>query len=97
MCACGTEIETKEHFFLRCHLYSTQRLELFESLRNVDSNFLNLNQKDQVNTLLYGSQTNDSKCANQEILKFAITYIKATTRFDRSLISNQWKLHFHYF
>ena len=37
--ACGTEIETTEHFFLRCHLYRTQRLELFESLRKVDSNF----------------------------------------------------------
>ena len=89
MCACGTEIETTEHFFLRCHLYSIQGLELFESLSKVDSSFLNLNEKDQVNALLYGSQTNGSKCANQEILKFVITYIKATTRFDRSLISNQ--------
>ena len=89
MCACRTEIETIEHFFLRCHLYSTQRLELFESLKKVDSNVLNLNEKDQVNTLLYGSQTNDSKCGIEEILKFVITYIKATTRFDRSLISNQ--------
>ena len=59
MCACGTEIETAEYFFLRCHLYSTQRLELFESLKKVDSNVSNLNEKDQVNTLLYGSQTND--------------------------------------
>ena len=89
MCACGTKIERTEHFFMPCHLYSIQRLELFESLRKVDSNFLNLNEKDQVNALLYGSQTNYSKCANQEILKFVITYIKVTTRFDRSLISNQ--------
>ena len=89
VCACGTEIKTTEHFLLRCHLYSTQRLELFENLKKVDSNFLNLNEKDQVNTLLYGFQTNASKCANQEILKFVITYIKATTCFDRSLISNQ--------
>ena len=48
-----------------------------------------MKKKDQVNTLLYGSQTNDSKYANQEILKFVIIYIKSTTRFDRSLISNQ--------
>ena len=89
MCTCGTEIETTEYFFLRCHLCSTHRLELFENLRKFDSNFLNLNQKDHVNTLLYGSQTNDSRCSNQEILKFVITYIKATIRFDRSLISNQ--------
>ena len=88
MCACGTEIETIEHFFLRCHFFKiTQRLELFENLKQVDSNFFNLTEKDQVNTLLCGSQTNDS--ANQEILKFAIASIKATTRFDRSLISNQ--------
>ena len=89
MCACETEIETTEHFFLCCHLYSTQTLELFESLQKVDSNILNLNEKDQANTLLYDSQTNDSKCLNQEILKFVITYIKGTARFDRSLNSNQ--------
>ena len=89
MCLCGAEIETREHLVLRCDLYSTQRLELFERLRKVDSNFLNLNEKYQVNTLLYGSQRNDCKCANQEILKFVMTYIKATTRFDRLLISNQ--------
>ena len=86
ICACGTEIETTEHFFLRCHFYSTQR---FENLKKVDSKFFNLNGKDQVNTLLYGSQTNDSKRANQEILRFVIAYTKATTHFDRSLISNQ--------
>ena len=79
---------------MRCHFYSTQRLELFANLKKVDSNFFSLNEKDQVNTLLYGSQANDSKCANQEILKFVIAYIKASTRFDRSLISDQWKLHF---
>ena len=89
MCACLTEFETTEHFFLRCHLDNTQRLELFENLKKIDSSFCNLNEKDQVTTLLYGSQTNDSKCANQEILKFVITYIKATTRFDRPLINNQ--------
>ena len=94
MCACGTEIETTEHFFLRCHIYSTQRLELFEKLKKVDSNFFSLNETDQVNTLLYGSQINETKCANQDILNFVIAYIKATTRFDRSLISNQWKLYF---
>ena len=89
VCACGTKIETTEHFFLCCHLYSTQRLELFESFKKFDSNVVNLNEKDQVSTLLYGSQTNDSKCANQGILKFVIIYSKATTRFNRSLISIQ--------
>ena len=42
----------------------------------------------KVNTLLYGSYANYSKFANQEILKFVIAYIKATTRFHRSSISS---------
>ena len=64
------------------------KIRIVENLKKVDSNFFNLNEKDQVNTLLYSSQTNDYKYANQGILKFVIAYIKATTRFDRSLISN---------
>ena len=35
MCACRTEIETREHFFLRCHFYSTQRLEFLKTLRRL--------------------------------------------------------------
>ena len=80
MCACGSEVETTEHFLLRCHLYSPQRLELFENLEKVDASFLNLNVKDKVNFLLYGSQSAISK-----ILKFVINYIKETGRFDRPL------------
>ena len=48
MCACGSEVETTEHFLLRCHLYSPQRLELFENLEKVDSRFLNLKAKEKV-------------------------------------------------
>ena len=72
MFACGTEIKTADDFFLRCPFYSTQRLELFKNRKKVNSNFFNLNEKEQVNTSLYSSQTNHSVCAHQEILKFAI-------------------------
>ena len=48
MCACGSEVETTEHFLLRCHLYSPQRLELFENLEKVNPSFLNLNVRDKV-------------------------------------------------
>ena len=90
ICACGSEVETTEHFLLRYHLYSPQRLELFENLGKVDSSFLNLNVKDKVNFLLYGSQSATSKSSNHEILKFVINYIKETGRFDRPLFcSNQ--------
>ena len=69
MCTCGTEVETTEHFLLRCHFHNTQRLELFESLEKVDPNFLSLSAKNQVYILLYGSQTNNSKRLNHEIPK----------------------------
>ena len=85
MFACESEVETTEHFLLRCHLYSPQRLVLFENLNKVDSNFLNLNVKDKVSFLLYGSQSTTFKSSNREILKFVINYIKETGRFDRPL------------
>ena len=81
MCACESEVETTEHLLLRCHLYSPQRLELFESLEKVDSSFLNLNVKDKVSFLLYGSHSATSKRSNHEILNFVINYIKGTGRF----------------
>ena len=85
MCTCGSEVETTEHFLLRCRLYSPQRLEIFENLEKVDSSFLNLNVKDKLNFLLYGSQSAISKSSNHEILKSVINYIKETGRFDRPL------------
>ena len=85
MCACGSEVQTTKHFLLRCHLFSPQRLELFENLEKVDSSFLNLNVKDKVNFLLYGSQSATSKSSKHEILKFVINYIKETGRLDRLL------------
>ena len=57
MCACGTEIETTEHFLLRCQFYSTERLELFEKIERVKPNFLSLSAKNQVLILLYHSRT----------------------------------------
>ena len=82
MCACRTEIETTEHFLLRCQFYSTQRLERFEKLEKVKPNFLSLSAKNQVLILLYGSPTNSE---NLKILKILLFYLKATTRFDRPL------------
>ena len=68
MCACGSEVETTEHFLLRCHLYSSQRLELFENLEKVDSSVLNLIVKDKVSFLLYGSRSATSKSSDYEFL-----------------------------
>ena len=87
LCACGKELETNEHFLLRCQLYTAQRLELLGKLEKLDSKFSNLNSKDQVSFLLYGSKTDNSLNLNQNILKNVVNYLKATGRFDKSLIS----------
>ena len=87
MRAYGTEVETTEHFLLRCQFYSTQRLELSENLEKIEPNFLSLSGKNQVLILLRGSQTSNSESFNKEILKNIISYLKATTRFDRPLIN----------
>ena len=84
MFPCGTEVETTEHFLLRCQFYSTQRLELFEYIEKVEPNFLSLSAKNQVLILLHGSRTNHSENLNQAILKNVISFLKASTRFDRS-------------
>ena len=74
MFACGSKVETTEHFLLRCHLYSPQRLGLFENLEKVYSIFLNMVGKDKVSFLLHGSQSATSRSSNHEIPKFVINY-----------------------
>ena len=76
MCACGADVETTEHFLLRCHFYSTQRLELFDNLERANPDFKNLSDKDQVSFMLYGSKTNTSENFNQNIIKIIIMYLK---------------------
>ena len=56
MCACRTEIETTEHFLLRCQFYSTQRLELFKKLKKVEPNFLSLSAEIQVFIVWFSNQ-----------------------------------------
>ena len=76
MCACGADVETKEHFYSTkiCHFYFTQRFELFDNLGRATSYFKSLSGKDQVSFLLYGSKTNSSKNLNQNI-KIVIKYL----------------------
>ena len=84
ICACKTEVEATEHFLLSCHFCSTQRLELFENLVEVDPS---LSAKYKVYILLVGSQTNNSNGLSHEILKNVISYLKTTTHFDEPLIN----------
>ena len=53
MCSSNMEIESNKHFLLRCHFYSSQRLELFDELNKINFSFFKLSAKDQVNILSY--------------------------------------------
>ena len=37
MCGCGLEIESTQHFFLRCRFYHVERSELLNNLYDIDS------------------------------------------------------------
>ena len=88
MCPCGTQVETNEHFLLRCHCFSTQRSALFDNLYNIDPSFPKLNNKKKVCYLLYASASNPSTL-NKVVINLVIKYFKSTGRFDKPLILDQ--------
>ena len=86
VCACGGDVETTKHFLLRCHFYSTQRFELFDNLERANSDFKNLNGKDQVSFMFYDSKTNISENVNQNIIKIVIIYLKKESAKSRARV-----------
>ena len=86
MCSYNTEIKSNKHFLLRCHFYSSQRLELFDNLNNINFSFFKLSAKDLVNTLLYGYSSNNPISLNEDIIKKVINFLIKAGRFDPSLI-----------
>ena len=87
MCSCNAEIESNEHFLLRCHFYSSQRLELFDKLNKINSSFFKLSAKDQLNILLYGYSSKRPISLNEDIIKLLINFLIESGRFDRPLTS----------
>ena len=47
------EVQTTEHFPLRCRFCSTQKLKLLKNLEKIDPHFLSLGTKNQVFILSY--------------------------------------------
>ena len=87
-CLCGTnDLETSEHFLLRCHIYAYLRLRLFDNLRNNNMLLLPLENQLIVQILLFGSENYDSS-ANKIIISSVIEFIIKSKRFEDALI--QW-------
>ena len=54
LCSCSLEIESTEHYFLRCHNYVTFRTTLMNELDSITSTFNTLEPDQLVRTILYG-------------------------------------------
>ena len=74
------------YMILRCHFYSSQRLELFDNLNKINSSFFKLSAKDQVSNLLYGYSSNNPISLSEDIIKLVINFLIKSGRFDRPLI-----------
>ena len=80
MYACGLEPETAPHYLLRCNLYSTQKLEVLNSVYILDPSLKNYSNEKLLNILLYGS--GDFNCnMNKEILKATIEFLPSLKMF----------------
>ena len=85
-CLCGTnDLETSEHFLLRCPNYAYLRLKLFDNLRNKNILLLPLENHLIVQILLFGSEYYDL-IANKIIISSVIEFIIKSKRFEDALI-----------
>ena len=57
LCICGVDVEDTKHFFLHCNNYNQERQTLFDMIARVKNDFLNLNESELLNLLLYGHLT----------------------------------------
>ena len=79
MCSCGFEPESKDHYLLRCKLYTDLRLDytIRQSLKNFSEDQL-------VNVWLFGSE-NFTLDTSANIVRRTIEFLKAIERFNSLL------------
>ena len=74
MCGCRLEIELTKNFFLRCHFYHVESLELLNSLHDIDLAINELNEDSMILLLIlfYLAQISIIK---RQIEKFFLTVL----------------------
>ena len=85
MCGCGLKIESTQHFFLRCHFYHVERLELLNSLYKIDLAINELSEDSIIHLVLFVSDKY-LKQINRKTLLSCITYLKAIERLYEPLL-----------
>ena len=89
---CGSATEAILHFLLQGKQYQTIRLELLNSIYNVDPKIRKLSNDKILHLSLYGS-TLYSFEINREIIKLTVKFLKLSKRFERSLVWPEFTLH----
>ena len=82
-CMCNRDVETTEHYLLRCHLYSGPRVILLDSVSNIiNEDVTTFSEQSLCLLLLYGNE-NMNEIANRLILESTIIFINDSGRFTR--------------
>ena len=84
LCPCSLEIESTEHYFLRCDNYVTFRTTLMNELNSVKCLLLTLSLDEIVRAILYGNKKIYDN-SNFKILTATIKFMKNTQRFEQPL------------
>ena len=80
-CLCHERQETTRHYLLSCFLYTVERQNLFNQVKELVPNFCNLSLNAKENTLLYGLPEDKYYSINVQILKHTQQFILKTGRF----------------
>ena len=75
-CCCHHKIESPEHYFLDCFLYSLERRILFDLIEHFIPNFTKFNKTRKLDIILKGVNIE-----NQELISTNITITKAVQKF----------------
>ena len=84
LCPCNLEVESVSHFFLHCHFFHNERLDLMNGITNIDPDIHLLDDISISNLLLYGSTLYPNEI-NKKILELSINYILLSKRFEGPL------------
>ena len=81
LCSCDLEIESTNHYLLRCPFYTCIRKTLLDNITDVIGPVSDLSDDKLVNLLLYG---NDVYSTRQKfsVLQNTIIFLKSSERFD---------------
>ena len=85
LCCCSLEIESTNHYPLRCSFFTTIRKTLLDNIVDLIGTISNLSDDKLVNLLLYGHDSYSAD-TNASILKCTITFLKSSERFDIPLL-----------